>query len=119
MSAPTLRATHTPSFQYPILSRWSDICEVLGLPNDKRSRQVLRQLHNMYGSPIELPPRGGQPKVWTNLLLEWWDELKALPQQLAEKKRNQDPSVAATYNFGRDAVVFPEIGGHLKKRRNW
>ncbi len=103
------------------LFSWREILAELGVPNIREWRNRVRRANKQFEGPISLPPKGGQPFVERNGLIEWWNELKEKHEkqlQESERQRKQEQAnLEARYQYGRDAVVFPGISGSEKRRR--
>ena len=84
----------------------------------KREEQVkLKSLNERYNGPIPKPTKGKQPIVRKDLLLEWWNRLAVMEQELASRREGGKLAAEAQYNYGREGRVAPEISGSEKKRR--
>src|SRR5262245_6316990 len=100
------------------LLSWGAIMEALGLDNKPPLQRQVRKLNKMYNGPIVMPEkRGGQPEVCLERLLDWWDDIEKLLTEARRRQLDKEETLAKSYQHGRDATVIPEIGGHLKKRR--
>jgi hypothetical protein len=77
----------------------------------------VKRLNTAFDGPIPKPPKGGQPLVARNDLIEWWNHLAAKQQDLANQRSGAKFSSEASHNFGKTGAVSPEIGGEVKKRR--
>lgn len=96
---------------------WREILAALGLPYDVEHRRRIRAANKRFGGPIFLPGKGGQPKVAKTALLTWYNGLEKRFCRLQARERDAQATVHASHQYGRDAVVIPDIAGHVKKRR--
>src|SRR5262249_13517082 len=55
------------------LTSWQEILTALGLKNNDAMRAKVRQLDEMFSSPILFGGQGEQPRVERRLLILWWD----------------------------------------------
>jgi hypothetical protein len=99
------------------LLSWSEILDALNLKNNGVNQSRVRQLNELYGGPIVLPGKGGQPKVSKDRLLPWWNKLEERFQELEQKQADTQATLQAQHSYGRDGQVLPAISGHVKKRR--
>jgi hypothetical protein len=113
---PTVENANPPAPNQYCLS-WRDILDTLDLDNNDDNRNKVRGLHGLHDSPITLGSKGCQPKVNKAKLIEWWNSLERRFQEVAERDRNREATVAADHNYGRDGVVVPEITGSVNRRR--
>jgi hypothetical protein len=98
------------------LFSWRDILDALEMKNDDESQRRVRDLNKKFDGPINLPKKGGQPKVNKEKLLAWWNRLEEL-WETKEGGRNAEATTESRHNYGRTGEVIPDIGGHVKKRR--
>ena len=98
------------------LKNWREILAALDRKNNRAEKRFVAALNRQFAGPIVLPGRGGQPKVEKNRLIAWWNHLEILWETLG-RGENTEANVAAQYKHGRNEVVFPEISGHVKRKR--
>jgi hypothetical protein len=99
------------------LFNWRDILDALRLRNNDQSRNKVRRINEGYAGPIMLPGKGGQPKVDKAKLLVWWDGLETQFKEHQQRRADVRATVAEQYLHGKTAVVVPDIGGRVKKRK--
>jgi hypothetical protein len=127
--SPRIAATSTPVAPSPpstppgnaesvdYLVSWREILDALSMKNNKDNQRKVRGLHDGYGSPILMPPQGGQPKVVKTKLLDWWHGLERRFEEEQQREADRRETVKETYNYGRDGRVVPGIQGHIKRPR--
>ena len=98
-----------------LLTGWREIAEALEMRHPERDK--IKSLNKRYNGPITVAGQGSQPMVERNLLIEWWNRLAALQEELANQREGRNLSAESQHNFGRDGKVAPEVGGSVKKRR--
>jgi hypothetical protein len=117
MSAPVVKTSSPACTCKEYLWNWREILAALAFSNDPESRRRVRDANTKFGGPIILPGKGGQPKVCKQTLLAWWDELEEKFQQKEQRHIDQEATLAASYQYGKNATVLPNIAGHVRKRR--
>jgi hypothetical protein len=113
----TTTAPSPPTKPAAYLWSWQEILDCLGLKNNKQKRDLVRKLNDSWEGPIILPKQGGQPVVIKEELRQWWNDLKRHIEEKNQKDVDTRATVEAQHGYGKDGVVVPEIGGHVKKRR--
>jgi hypothetical protein len=98
-----------------LLQGWHDITDAVGLRYADRDK--IKGLNERFEGPIRNSGRGTSPLVDRNELLNWWNSLTILQEQLANQRNGARLSAEAGHNYGRDGTAAPEIGGAVKKRR--
>jgi hypothetical protein len=99
------------------LMNWPEILDAVGMANNDEMKRRLRSLNKKYSGPIQMPRQGGRPKVDKTKLLKWWNGLEERFRESAQKQVDARSTLQAQYHHGRDGTVFPEISGHVRKRR--
>ncbi len=93
------------------------------IPNTDQNRRLILRFNEELKGPITRPGgRGQQPKVEKAALMAWWsgpvkEYLNHRRDEGEQKDESAQLTTAETHNFGRDAIVVPEIGGHVRKSR--
>jgi hypothetical protein len=98
------------------LTNWREIMDCLHQINNDEKRRFVTEMNRIYGGPIKLPSRGGQPKVDKAKLLEWWNGLES-QWETQGRGENAAGSVEEQYKYGKNETVVPEIRGHVQKRK--
>jgi hypothetical protein len=111
------RATPANTVPAKLLLGWAQILDAVEHRNNETTRLQVRRLNMMHGGPIILGRQGQRPTVDKDKLLTWWNCLEERFQEARQKKQDTESTTQAQYRHGRDAIVAPEIGGHVKKRR--
>lgn len=99
------------------LPTWLAILHALGLKNSREERQRVSKLNDSYSGPILFTGQGQQPKSERQALITWWNSLASIWKEQARRREDKSATTAPSYKHGRNAVVLPEIRGHVKKRR--
>ncbi len=100
------------------LLNWHEILGVLDWgKKGKEGRRQIARLNEAHEGPIIFTGRGGQPKVGKAELIEWWNRLRDKFEAVEKKKYDARSTVDDRHAYGRDGEVFPEISGHIKRRR--
>jgi len=99
------------------LLNWREILDALEWKNDEEGRRQIARLNKVHHGPIVSTGRGGQPKVGKAKLIEWWNGLRDKFEAGEKKKSDVRSTVEDRHAYGRDGEVFPEISGHIKRRR--
>lgn len=99
------------------LLNWREILDALEWKNDEEGRRQIARLNKVHHGPIISTGRGGQPKVGKAELIEWWNGLRDKFDVIEKKKSDARSTVEDRYDYGRDGEVFPDISGHIKRRR--
>lgn len=100
-----------------LLFGWADIAEAVGQKNDEAFQKRVKALHARIQSPIVFGGQGKPPTVDRAKLLSWWNTLADRLAELESRRRDSKETTRDTYKHGRDGIVVPDIGGHVKKRR--
>jgi hypothetical protein len=98
-----------------LLSGWGAIREALGLPKDHQNN--LRNLNKRLNGPIRTGSRGKQAIAHHDELIDWWNKLAILQQDQENRQAGRIAAASASFDYGREGTVSPEIGGHQKTRR--
>ncbi len=117
MSAPLVNTTPKTCCPKKYLWNWREILDALGMPNDAESHRRVRDANTRFDGPITMPPKGGQPKVCKDSLIVWWNDLEERFRELDKRQSDKVATLAASYQYGKEATVYPDISGHAKKRR--
>jgi hypothetical protein len=117
-SAPAHQDAETLEKQLPktLLTGWHGIMAALDRPHNQYG--TVKSLNERMNGPIVNNGQGKQPMVYEEKLIEWWNNLAELHEELENKEENARLSAQSQHNFGRDGTVAPEIGGSVKKRRS-
>jgi hypothetical protein len=99
------------------LLNWREILDALEWKNDEEGRRQIARLNKVHHGPIISTGRGGQPKVGKAELIEWWNRLRDKFEAIEKKNSDAQLTVEDRYDYSRDGEVFPEISGHIKRRR--
>lgn len=103
-----------------LLESWDEIFEVIGKPLTKdRQKHInrLRKANKRYAGPIMLGSQGEQPKAERGELLDWWERMCQDLHERETERANRSRTVENQYPHGRDAVIVPDIDGHVRKRK--
>lgn len=100
-----------------ILSSWREITTALGLPHEVGMGKV-KSLNERLNGPIPKARKGSQPVVERGALIDSWNKLAVMQQELANQRDGKAAAASASYSHGRDGTMSPEIGGHQRKRRS-
>jgi hypothetical protein len=98
-----------------LLRGWRNIAEALGEKYAQRAR--IKRLNETFNGPISHLGQGTSPMVSHKALLDWWNRLAIAHQDRANQRAGAKASANTSYNYGRDSVVAPEIGGSHRLRR--
>src|SRR5438046_1905985 len=118
MSVHLAKTASTTWCRKQYLLSWREILGTVGLPNNEVNRRRVRRLHAQFPGPILFPKKGGQPAVCQNSLLTWWDGLEEQFHQSKQRQTDEEATLGQSYCYGREGIVFPDIAGHLRKRRD-
>lgn len=99
-----------------LLASWREITDALGLKHNEQDK--VKSLNKRYNGPIPKPRRGGQPIVEHSKLLEWWNKLAVIQQEMENRDSGERLSVEGQHDYGREGRVVPEIGGSVRKNRS-
>jgi hypothetical protein len=99
------------------LGSWAEILNALKKENTKENRGHVRRLNEQDDGPIIFTGKGTQPKVEREKFIRWWNGLEDRFAERAARERDRAATISDQYNFGRDAIVTPEISGSVKRRR--
>jgi hypothetical protein len=110
-----------------LLHGWRAIDEALELSrsypsmNYDERRRKLAYLNRRFGGPIKVMGQGSQPVVNRSELIAWWNSLEKLVEKQAEDQKARIRDKQATLRnlrpYGRTALVAPDLGGSVKRRR--
>lgn len=99
-----------------LLTSWREITGALELePTDKGK---VKSLNDRYSGPIPTPARGSQPIVAVDDLVNWWNSLREIQENLARQAEGKRLAAETTYQYGQSGIVAPEVAGSVKKRRS-
>jgi hypothetical protein len=98
-----------------LLVGWHEIAAALDM-NHGRHKDI-KSLNDRCEGPIVNKGPGTKPMVYQDDLIEWWNSLAVLQQELANQREGVKLTAEAEHNYARDDKVAPEIGGRVKKRR--
>jgi hypothetical protein len=99
------------------LWNWREILAALEMRNNAENRRRVREANAKFAGPIALPTKGGQPKACKERLLEWWNNLEKQFDEQEQNALDEQATLAASYSYGKDETVLPDISGHVLKRR--
>ncbi len=100
------------------LSGWPDILDAVGRKNIQTEKNSVLGLNERFDGPIPKVGKGSKPLVEKSTLLNWWNGLEDQFREIDASQKNKAATVAEQYQYGRDATVFPGIGGHEKKSQS-
>ncbi|MGQ0634222.1 MAG: hypothetical protein ACT4QC_06415 [Planctomycetaceae bacterium] len=112
-----MTASGVPPAPMKLLTSWREILAVLGMDVSKENRTKVKRLNERFGGPIPKPAQGGQPIVDKAALIDWWNKLQILQQDLENQREGAILTAQDQFAFGRSATIVPELGGQVKKRR--
>ncbi len=99
------------------LFSWRDILGALDLKYDAERREQVSRVNETYGGPIVKGGKGEQPFADRDELRAWWDRLGEMVRDRQRREGDAEGTLSDQHPYGRDGTVYPEIGGHEKKRR--
>jgi hypothetical protein len=99
------------------LMSWHEILKAVNERNTPEKRQCVRMFNERYDGPIIMPAQGGQPKVERSKLLNWWNGLEQAFRDSSQKQLDRQATTANQFEYGRNAIVVPDLAGSVKKRR--
>lgn len=97
------------------LTSWAEILDALGLKKDQRTKVV--KFNKDFVGPIVVEKQGAQPRVELSTLLAWYNGVEARFQELQQRHRDKQATMADQYGYGSEGTVVPEISGSVKRRR--
>jgi hypothetical protein len=102
----------TPAPDY--LMNWREIVTAIGRKDCKRDRRLVAAANKRYNGPLIFPEAGGQPKVRRDVFVAWWASLETVWHERQQQRRDTKATVEDQYAHGRDEIVVPDIGGHVR-----
>ena len=99
------------------LTSWLEILDALKMKNNEDDKRKVRTLNNAYRGPIIIGGQGKSPFADKTELLEWWNGLAEKAQADADRRRDEQATVADRHNYGKQCEVVPGISGEVKNRR--
>jgi hypothetical protein len=101
------------------LMSWHEIVLAIGEKHSTEFQRKVARLNKDLSGPIRTAKAGGQPMVERPLLIDWWNRLADIQQELANQENDRSASVQGTYLHGRQSgIVAPGIGGSVKQRKS-
>ncbi len=115
-SIPTLTSTPTcaPAKPKKLLTDWHQITAALEMKY--ADRRTIKRLNDQYDGPIKTDGIGRRPMVGGNDLIEWWNRLDVLHQELTNQREGAKLAAEAGHEFGKSGRVATEVNGSVKKR---
>ena len=104
-----------PAEPRKLLIGWHAITKALNMKHDDRKN--VAHLNRRREGPIVNKGRGTQPMVYTDVLVNWWNNLAVMQQELANQRQGAKLSAEAQHPYGRGGAAAPEIGGGMRRRR--
>ena len=103
--------THPPAAP-PTITEWSSIMKVLGLPNDKQNKELVRSLNRQRNGPLtKIGPR--RVRVERGALVKWWRALDLNVRQTEAGRADRDAAIAE--GVLNNPGVRRDEGFHLKR----
>ena len=101
-----------------IVFGYADILTTIGLlPVNDTNKGRVKRLSEKHDGPIIIG-KNSPPKAERSKLIGWWKGMEAMWQSQEDTRTNAVATVEEQYLHGKDATVFPGIGGHEKKSQS-